>query len=161
MRMYIKQKMWSFNEKFYVYDRDNEPQYFVEGKLFSFPKKFSFQDMNGNVLYEIKQVAWSLFPKFKIFKDNELVAVVSRKASFFSPKYEISNLAWSVRGNITGHEYTIYAGNYRLADISRAFFSMGDFYEINIHDEEYAELILVVVIVIDENISITRRSSIP
>lgn len=159
MRFYIKQKFLSFNEKFYIYDRDEKPHYYVEGKLFSFPKRFTFQDMNGKVLYKIEQEVWSLLPRFKVYKGDELLAVVSRKMTFFSPKYEISHLDWTVQGNITGHEYEVHSGNFKIADVSKTYFSLGDSYEINIHDEEYAEQILVLVIVIDENMSMDGQSS--
>lgn len=39
MKLYIKQKIFSRNDKFSVYDANGEERYFVEGEFFSWGKK--------------------------------------------------------------------------------------------------------------------------
>ena len=44
MKLYIKQKIFSWNDKFSVYNEVGEERYFVEGELFSWGKKLHVYD---------------------------------------------------------------------------------------------------------------------
>ena len=48
MKLYIKQKVFSWGDKFTVKDSNGEDRYFVEGDVFSWGKKLHVYDMHGN-----------------------------------------------------------------------------------------------------------------
>ena len=45
MKLYIKQKVFSWGDKFTVKDVNGEDRYFVEGEIFSWGKKLHVYDM--------------------------------------------------------------------------------------------------------------------
>ena len=64
MRYYIKQKVFSWRDRFTIKDSNGQDVYFVESELFSWGKKLYVTDRNGNeVLYiqlSLNQVSFSL-----------------------------------------------------------------------------------------------------
>ena len=48
MKLYIKQKVFSWGDKFTVKDSNGEDRYYVEGEIFSWGKKLHVYDMRGN-----------------------------------------------------------------------------------------------------------------
>ena len=47
MDLYIKQKVFSWKDKFSVYDRNGEQRYYVEGEVFTVGKKLHLYDNFG------------------------------------------------------------------------------------------------------------------
>ena len=64
MKLYIKQKVFSWKDKFFVKDEFGNDRYYVEGELFSLGKKLHIYDMNGNELAFIHQ---KYSPSFRDF----------------------------------------------------------------------------------------------
>lgn len=50
MNFYIKQKLFSWGDKFSIYDENGEEVFFVEGKPISFGKKLWIYDKGGREL---------------------------------------------------------------------------------------------------------------
>ena len=50
MNLYIKQKVFSWNDRFFVYDENGNEKYYVEGEVFTFGKKLHLYDTNRNQL---------------------------------------------------------------------------------------------------------------
>ncbi len=159
MNYYIKQHVLSFNSKFDILDEQGNQQYFVEGKFFKFPKQFSLYDSNGREVIRIEQVFLSMLPKFRIFKDGVEVAVVKRDFTFFTPSYSVDYLNWEIKGEFWLHDYEIVHNRNLIARISKRILSWADTYEINIREEDLAELVIAVVIIIDANIEMDRSSN--
>ena len=47
MKLYMKQKVFSWRDRFYIKDEYEEDRYYVEGELFSWGKKLHVYDMTG------------------------------------------------------------------------------------------------------------------
>lgn len=149
MKLYIKQKIFSFKDKFSVFDEYGNAKYFVEGELFSWGKKLHLYDMYGNELAMIHQKAISLMPKFFVYINGQLIAEIVKKATFLSQKYEIRGLNWITNGNFSAHDYQITAGGYIVASIHKQWMSWGDSYELCINEQQNEAVTLAVVLAID------------
>ena len=55
MKLYIRQKVFSWNDKFFVMDEYGRDRYRVEGEFFSFGKKLHIYDMADNEVAFIQQ----------------------------------------------------------------------------------------------------------
>ena len=55
MRYLMKQKLWSFADRFTINDAAGNAVFLVDGKTFSLGHKLSFHDMQGNELAYIAQ----------------------------------------------------------------------------------------------------------
>ena len=48
MKLYIQQKVFSFKDKFNIWDEAGNPKYYAEGEIFSLGKKLHVYDAAGN-----------------------------------------------------------------------------------------------------------------
>ena len=150
MNLYMKQKVFSWGDKFNIYDETGGEVYFVRGEVFSLGKKLHIEDLNGRELAFIQQKLISFLPKYYILRNSNQVAEVVKKFTIFKHKYIVNGLDWTVEGNFTGHEFSIKALDGReLASVHKKWLSWGDTYEISIALGEDAVNVLAVVLVID------------
>lgn len=149
MKLYIKQKVFSWGDKFRIYDEYENDKYSVEGEVFTFGKKLHLNDRNGKELAFIHQKMWSFLPKFFISRNGVDVAQVIKEFTFFRQEYTVEGPGWTVNGDFLAHEYEISAGNRTVAAVSKQWFTWGDTYEIDIAADADEILVLCVVLIID------------
>jgi len=158
MRLYIKQKVWSFKDHFTIKDDMERDVYYVEGEFLTFAKKLRlFNQQNEEQLY-IEQKLWRFLPEYDLFQDEQKVATVKKELALFKNNYTILGPDWYIEGSVMAHDYVIKEGDKVIADINKKWLSWGDSYEIIIHDEKSVSVLLGVVIVIDAVISQARNS---
>jgi len=149
MRLYIKQKIFSWNDKFSVYDASGTERYFVEGEFFSWGKKLHVYDMLGREVAFIKQEVWSFLPRYYVFCNGHQVAEIKKEFSFLFPKYSIDGLGWEIDGSFLAHEYEITQAGRTIVSISKEWMTWGDSYELSIADPRDEIVALAVVLTID------------
>ena len=88
MKLYIKEKVFSWGDKFSVKDENGNDKYYVEGEVFSWGKKLHVYDMKGNEVAFIKQEVWSFLPCYYVFCGDNQVAEI-RKELYFVRIYGI------------------------------------------------------------------------
>lgn len=149
MKLYIKQKVFSYKDKFTVKDENEEDRYFVESELFSFGKKLKISDANGNELAVAKQKVMSFMPKFIVEVDGRDIAEITKKFKFLKPEYYVSGLDWKVEGDYSSHNYSIMSNDKEIASIHKVWMSWGDSYELTVDDDVDNVVVLAVVLAID------------
>ena len=149
MKLYIKQKVFSWKDRFTVKDETGADRYTVEGKVFSIGKKLFVYNAAGDEVAYIREKVPSLLPKFIVEIGGQEVAEIVKKISFLKQKYEVHGPDWTVQGNFTAHDYTIMQGEFPVVTIHKQWMSWGDTYEINSADPSKALLALAVVLAID------------
>jgi len=159
MKLYIKQKVFSWGDKFHIYDEYQNSRYYVEGEVFSFGKKLHLYDPSGNECAFIHQKVWSFLPKYFISRGGIDVAEVIREFTFFRQEYTVEGLGWNVSGNFWAHEYEIRDSGRTVAYISKHWFTWGDTYEIEIADDADEVMVLCVVLIIDAAIEQNNNSA--
>ena len=149
MTFYIKQKVFSWSDKFTVKDANGEDKYFVEGELFSWGHKLHVFDENGHEVAFIKQKMMTWLPKFEVYLNDNFAVEVIKEFSFFKPKYTLNGIDWTVDGDFLSRDYSISSSGQQIATISKAWFSWGDSYELNFSDNANEVLLLATVLAID------------
>ena len=149
MRLYMKQKVFSWKDKATVTDAYGNEKYFVEGQIISVGKKLHITDTLGNEAAFVRQKAFSLMPKFFVEINGQEVAEISKKFTFLKPKYIVNGPNWEIGGDVFGHDYTITEGGRPVVAIHKKWMSWGDSYELNIDDGANEVLALAVVLAID------------
>lgn len=149
MKLYIKQQVFSWKDKFNVKDEQGNDIYYVEGEI-AFTHKLHIFNMDNEEVAFVRQEFFALLHKYYVEIDGEEVAEIQRKLSLFTPKYEINGLGWSIEGELFEHDYTILDENGGvIAEISKEWFTWGDSYELDIADSVDPVIVLAVVIAID------------
>lgn len=149
MELYIKQRIFSWGDKFSVYDQAGNERYHVEGEVFTWGKKLHIYDTAGIEVAFIQQKVWSFFPKYHIFCNDTQIAEVVREFSWFHPYYSVGGLGWSVSGDFFQHEYEITDHGLSVASVSKEWLTWGDTYCLRIADGVDVVAALSVVLVID------------
>ena len=149
MQLYMKQKVFSWNDKFTIQNSFGEDKYFVEGKLISIGKKLRIYDAAGTELAFVNQKVVSLMPKFCVEMNGEEVAVIKKKFTLLKPKYLIEGPGWEVQGDFMGHDYVISDGGRPVVAIHKKWMAWGDTFELDITDESHEVLAVAVVLAID------------
>ena len=153
MRYVMKQKLFSWGDDFKIKDASGCDVFFVDGKAFSLRDKLSFQDMNGNELAFIRQKLLSLGPKYEIYRNGNLAAVVRKHLfTFFRCKFSVDVPGpddLEAKGSFLDHEYTFWRSDRSVAEVSKRWFSWTDTYGVDIDDGEDQVLLLASTVVID------------
>lgn len=149
MKYFIKQKVFSWKDRFTIKDESGNDVYFVEGEVFSLGKKLRMYDNHDQEILYIEQKFWRMLPEFDLFLGNKQVATVKKEFHLFKNNYLIYGPDWKVDGNFWAHDYVIRERGGVIADITKQWLTWGDAYEINIFDESQADILLGIVIVID------------
>jgi len=160
MKFYIKQKVFSFRDKFTVKDLEQNDLYQVKGKLMSISNKIDFMDMNEVVLLKAQKKILSILPKYFIYDKEEVLVAEVQKRFSFRPKFTVQalNNEMVVEGSLFGHNFSVMNNGELVAAISKKVFSFGDSYEIEIIPNENKELYLFLVIVIDQVIHESKKN---
>lgn len=149
MKLYIKEKVFSWGDKFTVKDEFGCDKYFVQGEVFSWGKKLHVYDTWGNEVAFIKQEVWSFMPRFYVFCNGVQVAEIKKEFSFIFPKYSVAGLGWKIEGRFMAHDYDITKNGCTIVSINKEWMTWGDSYELNITNPEDEIVALAVVLTID------------
>ncbi len=149
MRLYIKEKVFSWGDRFTVKDEYGTDKYFVEGEVFSWGKKLHVYNSVGVEVAFIKQEVWSFLPRFYVFCNGQQVAEIKKEFSFLFPRYSVAGLGWEIEGRFMAHDYEIKQNGRTIVDISKEWMTWGDSYELNIMNPEDEIVALAVVLTID------------
>ena len=149
MKLYIREKVFSWGDKFTVKDQYGNDKYMVQGEVFSFGKKLHVYDMAGREMAFIKQELWSFLPKFYVFCNGNKVAEIKKEFTFLFPKYTIAGLGWEINGGIMEHNYDITKAGTSIVSIRKEWMTWGDTYELDIANPADELVALAVVLTID------------
>ena len=149
MRLLIKQKVFSWRDKFAIKAENGNDRYYAEGEVFSWAKKLHIFDLSGREVAYIEQKVWSWMPKYYIFRNGSPVALIRKEISFLHPKYTMEGPGWTVEGSFWEHDYEILEQGRKIADVRKEWFTWGDFYVLDIADGWDEVLALAVVLTID------------
>ena len=149
-KLYVKQKVFSWVDKFTVKNENEQDCYVVEGDMIVIGgKKLHIKDMEGREVAMIQQKFFSLMPKFFVFMGGQQVAEIVKKFSVLKPKYAIEGLGWEVKGSILDHDYVITNSGETIITLHKAWLSWGDSYELTITGGVDQRMALAVVLAID------------
>ena len=149
MKLYIKQKIFSWNDRFSVYDSSGGEIYRIKGALFSFGNKLTVFDANEREVCRIEQEIFRLRQRYHVIKDELCMATVIKEFSLFRPYYTIEGPGLEVQGNFFEHDYEILSGVTAVASVRKQWFTWGDSYEIDVDDAYDPVAVLAVAIIID------------
>ena len=150
MQLLIKQRVFSWGEKFNVYDEAQQVKYYVQGEVFTLTRRLHIYNANGSEVGMLRQKFWSWLPTFYFERDGEVLGTIRKSFSWIHPKYEIDFMGWHCEGDFMGWDFNVedsYGG--LVAAIRRKLLTWGDTYIID-YDRAADEVpILMLVLAID------------
>ena len=148
MKLYIRQKVFSWRDRFSVKDEAQRDRWYAKGEIFTLGRKLRVTDAGGTEVALIRQKLLSFLPRYFIEIGGTEYEFV-REFKLLRPRYTVRNLGWTVDGNFWEHDYSVRGGNGEIMRMSKAWLSWGDYYELDIYDERNELLCLCVALAID------------
>lgn len=149
MQLSLKEKKLSFRDKFTVWDGDGNDKYYVVGEVLSIGKKLHISDMNGDEVAAIHEKIISFKPKYQIYINGEKVGEIVKDKSLLKPKYHVSGLNWSIKGDIAEHKYSIMKDKKTIVTLKKKRLSLSNSYVLDIENDADTIPALTVVLAID------------
>ena len=149
MKLLIEERIFSWNDRFTVWDEAGNDRYYVEGELFSWGKKLHVCDLSGREVAYIEQQIFTFKPRYSVYANGQLIGEVVREFSFFRPHYTVEGADWDVEGDFWAHDYTVSRRGQVVVDIQKEWFTWGDCYVADIENSINEIMVLAVVLTID------------
>ena len=161
MRVNIKQKVFSFGDKFSVNAEDGTPIIYVEGQVFSLGDKLKVLDTHGDELFYIEQKLFKFLPEYRIFSQGQEVAFLKKEFSFLKPKLNITSAYgnFTIDGNVLGYNFSIYKEGRVIGVVSKKFVAFSDTYTLDIYEEEENIPFLITLTIVIDQILHDNKSS--
>lgn len=145
MQLLVQEKA-SLNGKVEV--KDANEKIVFKGKNASRKKTFLY-DAEGNKIITIK-LGGFFTPVYTIKKGKQKIAKMTQKLSLVSPKFNIKELGWEVKGNMTFTEYHITHNGEKVADINKkSMVALLETYTVDIVNDADAAAVIAVVMVVN------------
>ena len=148
MKLYIKQKLFSWRDRFAVKDEAGSDRWFAQGELFSWGRKLHVYDAGGGEAALIQRKLWSFLPKYTIEAGGGSYLLV-KEFTFLKQRLYLEGLPWRMEGDFWAHEYALLEGERTVMRMAKHWFTWGDSYELDIPRREEELLCLCVALAVD------------
>ncbi len=148
MKLILKQRVFSWLDKYDIYNENQEVMFHVQGKM-AFGRKLEILNNTGTHVATIEQKIASLMPTYRMYLGGQEVGKIKKEFTFFKPKFIVDYNGWDVEGDFWDWNYQIRSGNNVVANIKKEFFVFTDAYIIDVADESNILEALMVVLTID------------
>ncbi len=149
MKLYIKQKVFSFTSRFTVKDENGADRYFVEGELLSLKNMLHVYDTAGDEAAVVYRRLMNFMPHYVIESRGRQIAEIVKEFTFMIPKYHLLGTAMRLEGDLFEHEYVLQDGQRDIVRVSKEWFTWGDSYVLDIENPGDEILALGVVLAVD------------
>ena len=149
MKLLIKQRVFSWGDKFDIYDEQGNVKYFVKGELFSFGHKLHVYDMKDNEIGSVHEKVFSFPKQFEIMMGGVPCGHITKQFTFFFQKYDVDFNGWHVEGDFLDWDYDVYSNGRPIIHINKEWLSWGDTYTIDFENPADELMGLMLVIAID------------
>ena len=159
MKLFVKEKLLSMHNRYYIYNENEELTYEIESKVISIGDKTTIYDKEHNVIAYIEQEIFHFTPHYNVYIEGKYKYQIKKKFHFFKNDYELSNM-YKVDGSTFNLNFTII-NNYgkTVALVNRKFLSIGDKYQIEIIDEKDIYTILTIIAAITNDVDRNQANS--
>ena len=149
MKLYFKQRFFSWFDSYDIYYQDGSVAFTVEGKP-SWGHKLNILDYNGNHIATLKQQVFTFLPKFDMYIGNDVIGTIKKEFTFLKPVFTIVPFGWTVKGDFMAWDYEITDINGGvIASLSKELFKFTDTYTIDVYNAKDALFALMVTLAID------------
>ena len=149
MRMYFKQRLFSWFDSYDIYNEQGNPIYVVKGQI-SWGHCLKIYDTYKNEIGTVQEKVFTFMPKFEVYQGTQYLGCISKEFAFFKPKYNIDYNGWRIEGDFWEWDYSIMdRSGLQVAKITKELFHLSDTYVIDVAEERNALSALMFVLAID------------
>ena len=148
MRLFIKQRVFSWTDTYDIYGENGEEKYFVKAEFFSLGHKIHVYNRKQREVGMIQEKVFTFMPNFEVIINGRVIGRIEKKFSFARSRYEIDYNNWKVEGDFCGWHYNVVNGYQNIVHITKEILSWGDTYVLEIQNpsDEISALLFVLAI---------------
>ena len=148
MKLFIKQRAFSWFDNYKIFDENGEPMYSIRGEL-SWGHCLRMYDEEGNEVCMVRENGDALLPKFEMYVGGTYIGSINKESDVTKHAYSIDFNGWRIEGDLMEIEYQIFDGlGYQIASMTKEVLNQADTYRIKItspHDELYVLMLMVAI----------------
>ena len=150
MRLYFKQRFFSWFDSYDIYDEaDGSVAFTVEGQL-AWGHCLHILNPQGRHIATVRQRVLTFLPRFELYLGEQYLGEIRKELTLFHPSFVLDYCGWQVEGSFLEWDYTITDANgCEVAAISKEILHLTDTYVIDVRRDEDALGALMVVLAID------------
>ena len=149
MKYCVKQRIFTWGDRFDIYNEYGEQVFYVEGEIFTLGKKLHIFDRGGNEIMYIEQRLFTFLPSYDIYINGRHQMTVNKEFTLFHQSYTVDGFDLKVEGDFLSHEYSVISPSENIAVISKEWFTWGDCYTVDCISEKYSLPSLAILLTID------------
>jgi len=148
VRLYIKQKVFSWRDRFTIKNESGADRWSAQGEIFSWGRKLHIYDVSGREAAFIRQKMLTFLPRYFI-EIGGAVYTIKKEFTLLRPKFSIEGVPWRMGGNVWAHEYELFDSVGPIMRMSKHWFTWGDSYELDILNPANELLCLCIALTVD------------
>ncbi|CAL6055658.1 LURP-one-related_family protein [Hexamita inflata] len=155
----MQEKMFGFQTEFFIKNQAGQDCFIVFSKLFSFTQKHSLLNVLRQEILSVENKVFSWLPTFYVKQNEQLSLTIKQECSCFSQQLTITGLKnWKVVGDYFAHDFQIFENGQVVARMSKAWFTWGDSFLIEVYNNTQPEYVIAVVMGIHRIIEKNRKN---
>ncbi|CAL6090171.1 LURP-one-related_family protein [Hexamita inflata] len=159
-KFYMQEKVFGILTEFFIKNEQGQDCFIVSSKLFSLAQKHSLLDAHSRVeLLSVENKLFSWSPIFYVNQNDKQIFMIQEECSCMLQELSITGIKnWKVLGDYFEHDFQIFENCQVVAIITKAWYSWGDSYLIEVYDTQ-SEYVIAVVMAIHRIIEQSRRNN--
>ncbi|MCL2060443.1 MAG: LURP-one-related family protein [Oscillospiraceae bacterium] len=145
----MKQKVFTWRDRFFIKDEAGNDRYSVVGEIFTFGKQLRVYDAGGTEVAFIRQKVFTFLPRFFVEINGREVCEIVKELTLLRQSYRLHGLPWHLHGDFWAHEYNLVEGDRQIMHMSKIWFTWGDSYEMDIAEPQNELMCLCIALAVD------------
>lgn len=149
MKLYIKQKMFSFTDSYDIYDENQNIKYFAKCDFTWMLHRLRIYENSQQIGFVEEHFKW-VEPEFSLYLNNQKYGRIIKELTFFKPRYYLDFNDWQIRGNFWGLDYeVINPKGMVIMKFYKELFTWTDHYCLDILDESNEKICVLIALAVD------------
>jgi len=147
--LFMRQKILSLADRYKIMDDDQNILYSAVGGWGSFSIRRNEDD---EIIYNVKKKVFSFTPEYIILRGKkEKVGQLKKKITLTKPQVFgwVDDLDILIKGDLSGYNFSIFADDNIIGNITTKRFTWADCYDIEIVDAARKDLVVTIAIICD------------
>lgn len=149
MRFFLRKKVFSLKNDYYIKNSIGETQYLILRSFFS-KRKYKIFNKEKKLLAKIEKKLFRFSPEHKVYLSGGKEIYIKKKFGLFTNIFKIicENDEYIIDGDVVAREYTLFRGDKKIAIIANDIQSVLRGYDINISKYEENPMIIICIVLV-------------
>lgn len=158
--LYMQQKVFKITDHYPITDVTGEIVYRVDQDFKFFGNKVRVSRPDGREIFTVEREVFRFLPRQHVCFTDGREFILQSRFSFARMRIDIlpERLDMQVRGDFLSLDYDILRFGKVIAHIRKAFFSLGDRYEIEVQDAADEDLAVACAIAVDHLLDMQKNN---